>query len=139
MGEIDTVNASGLNIVETTEGGTLSYREESGVRLYRGMGDLRRLAQEFDPTSFQSPYGSGYGDPAIEFKLAPLAVVGGTGRYYGLDTDGLNTYLKALGGLFPVVRGEELPDTVRVQLNNGTFVYFPTSALLEKFHIQKRT
>ncbi len=130
---------TGLTVCETTDGRTLSYRESSGVRLYRGLGNLRRLSQTFLPDSFKSPFSSGYGDSVLELKLAGLAFVGkGMNRYLGLDTNGLNTYMRAMSGISPVINGEELPDTLRVELINGTFVYFPTEALLEKFGVQRR-
>lgn len=123
----------------TTDGRNISWFKQGEIRCYRGLGGLRRLTQEFLPQSFESPYGSVYGDHVLEFKLAGLPVIGkGMGRYYGLDTDGLNAYMRALGGLFPVTRGEELPDTLRVQLVDQIFVYFPTVVLLEKFGVQRR-
>lgn len=129
----------GLTAIRAADGEFLSYREgEGGIKLYRGIANLRRLAQKFDPTTFRGIYGSRYGEPIIEHKLAGLVIAGTQGVYYGLDTNDLNQYMRATGGIFPVEEGEDLPDTLKIQLESGTFVYFPTEQLLDKFGVQRR-
>ncbi|MDP3726789.1 MAG: hypothetical protein Q8Q96_00560, partial [bacterium] len=103
--------------VETVEGNLLYFVEEGGIRFYKGWGWLRELAQRFNPKSFVDHLGSAYGDDVIEQRLAAFPVIGQRrGRYYGLDTDGLNAHIRERGGISIVVDGEDLSDTLKVQL-----------------------
>ena len=124
IGRETEAQSSGITRVKTTDGRLLSYSEGGGgVRFYRGAGNLGRLSQQFDPSTFRRIYGSWYGDSTIEHKLAGLVIVGTQGVYYGLDTNDLNLYMRATGGIFPVEEGEEytgprnLNNTVRLNYN----------------------
>lgn len=137
--ELDKRTPRQLTIIETTDGKPLSYFEQDGLRLYRGPG-LRKLTQEFDPSTFRGGMGSEYGNATTEQRLVGFAVVGKRMKvYYGLDTDGVNTCVRAVGGIFTIQDGEDLPDTVKVRLTSGPYVYFPTAELLGKLGVQRRS
>lgn len=110
---------------------------EDGTMLYVDQ-EVMLLGNEFDPTTYNGPMGSAYGDASLEMLFHPVVALGEiNGQYFGLDDEGLRNMVNRTSGFRVSFDPEALPDMRKVDVD-GKQVYFPTQQMLEKMGVMRR-
>lgn len=110
---------------------------EDGTKLYVDQ-ELILLGNEFDPSTYNSPLGSAYGDYSLEMLVHPIVGLGAAnGQYFGVDKDGLDKLINPDPRFTTFFEPDNIPD-LRTAEVDGKTIYFPTARMLENMGVTRR-